>query len=252
MTTTTTTEARAEARAAGPVLDVSQLRVTFGGNVAVDSFDFNIRARERVGLIGPNGAGKSTCVNAITGYVKSKGQVTLGGSDVRSLSAYRRARHGIVRTWQNLELFSTMTVEENVAFGASLADGGRAAHREATDRTLDLLGLDAVRRRVVSDLAYGSRKVVELGRALASSPRVLLLDEPMAGLDTNEKATFVRVLDDVFNRTDSAVLLIEHDMFAVEALTERVYVLDAGRLIASGPFREVAQQQHVIDAYLGA
>src|SRR4051812_5745066 len=99
MTSTTTTEARAESRPDAPVLEVEQLRVTFGGNVAVDSFDFDIRARERVGLIGPNGAGKSTCVNAITGYVRSKGRVTLGGSDVRSLSAHRRARHGIVRTW---------------------------------------------------------------------------------------------------------------------------------------------------------
>ncbi|TAM66238.1 MAG: ABC transporter ATP-binding protein [Microbacteriaceae bacterium] len=234
------------------VLEVSGLRVQFGGNIAVDSFDLKISPKERVGLIGPNGAGKSTCVNAITGYIKSDGKIVLGGIDIGSLSATKRARNGLVRSWQNLELFATMTVEENIHFGAELASKSRHAQADVTRRVLDLLGLQYLRHRTVGDLAYGSRKVVELGRALAASPRVLLLDEPMAGLDTNEKGTFIDVLKEVFDQTDAAVLLIEHDMFAVEALTERVQVLDAGKLIASGPFQEVAKQQIVIDAYLGA
>ena len=250
MTNATATEKSTST--AAPVLEVAGLRVQFGGNIAVDSFDLAIRPRDRVGLIGPNGAGKSTCVNAITGFVRSKGKVILGGTDIGALSATRRARSGLVRTWQNLELFGTMTVVENIQFGAALGGRSSQRHRQDTDRILELLGIDYLRRKRVADLAYGSRKVVELGRALAASPRVLLLDEPMAGLDTNEKGTFVEALKNVFDHTEAAVVLIEHDMFAVDALTERVEVLDAGKVIASGPFRDVAKQQIVIDAYLGA
>lgn len=238
-----------------PVLDVRGLKVQFGGNVALDTFDLRLWPKDRVGLIGPNGAGKSTCVNAITGYVKSTGDIHLGGANLASTPACKRARAGLVRTFQNLELFLSMTVEENIWFGAGLGSGAQVSktgRRDALANILSILDLERDRKRPVSELAYGTRKVVELGRALVSSPRVLLLDEPMAGLDTSEKAQFVDVLRDVFDKSDSAILLIEHDMFAVEALTESVYVLDAGRLIASGPFQEVSCQQNVIDAYLGA
>jgi branched-chain amino acid transport system ATP-binding protein len=234
-----------------PVLEVDGLTVRFGGNTAVDGFSLTLRQRERVGLIGPNGAGKSTCVNAITGYVRSQGSVVVDGVSLQGASPQRRSRAGMVRTFQNLELFLSMTVAENVAFGA---DGSRTGSEQRADlrRTLELLHLDGLHDRPVSSLAYGTRKLVELGRALVGSPRLLLLDEPMAGLDTGEKAEFVEVLDGIFAELESAVLLIEHDMFAVEQLTETVYVLDAGSLIASGPFHEVARQQAVIDAYLGA
>jgi ABC-type branched-subunit amino acid transport system ATPase component len=234
-----------------PVLEVTDLTVRFGGNTAVDSFSLTLMPRQRVGLIGPNGAGKSTCVNAITGYVRSYGTIRVDGETVAGSSPQRRSRAGIVRTFQNLELFLSMTVIENVTFGVDRRQSG-AEQRAAVARTIELLHLESVRHRTVSELAYGTRKLVELGRALVGTPRLLLLDEPMAGLDTGEKAEFVHVLDGIFADLDSAVLLIEHDMFAVEQLTETVYVLDAGKLIASGPFQHVAQQQAVIDAYLGA
>ncbi|WP_051423078.1 ABC transporter ATP-binding protein [Arthrobacter sp. MA-N2] len=238
-----------------PVLDVRGLKVQFGGNIALDTFDLQLWPKDRVGLIGPNGAGKSTCVNAITGYVKSSGDIRLGGVNLASAAPHKRSRAGLVRTFQNLELFLSMTVEENIWFGAGLGSDTPVStthRREALGNILSILGLERDRKRPVSELAYGTRKVVELGRALVGSPRVLLLDEPMAGLDTSEKAQFVGVLRDAFDKTDSAILLIEHDMFAVEALTDTVCVLDAGRLIASGSFLEVSRQQTVIDAYLGA
>jgi branched-chain amino acid transport system ATP-binding protein len=234
-----------------PVLEVTDLTVRFGGNTADDCFSLTLMARQRVGLIGPNGAGKSTCVNAITGYVRSQGTIRVDRETVAGSSPQRRSRAGMVRTFQNLELFLSMTVIENVAFGADRRQSA-AEQRAAVDRTIELLHLEDLRHRTVSELAYGTRKLVELGRALVGTPRLLLLDEPMAGLDTREKAEFVQVLDGIFADLDSAVLLIEHDMFAVEQLTDTVYVLDAGKLIASGPFHQVAQQQSVIDAYLGA
>jgi branched-chain amino acid transport system ATP-binding protein len=145
-----------------------------------------------------------------------------------------------------------MTVRENVHFGAELSDRSRNTRRKAAADAMELLGLGALAERAVSDLSYGNRKIVELARALAADPRILLLDEPMAGLDTHEKRQFVDTLDMVFDNTECAVLLIEHDMFAVGALTHRVLVIDAGKTIASGTLQEVSAEQRVIDAYLGA
>lgn len=238
-----------------PVLEVRDLTVRFGGNAALDHFELKLNAKENVGLIGPNGAGKSTCVNAITGYVKCRGEVSLGGVRIDSLPPYKRARAGLVRTFQSPELFVTMTVEENIEFGARVGIAGPRISkiaRKSVNRTLEILNLTEHRDKQISTLAFGTRKVVELGRAIAGVPKVLLLDEPMAGLDTSEKSHFIEVLKGVFAEIDSAILLIEHDMFAVEELTNRVYVLDGGCLIASGSFQEVTSQDIVIEAYLGA
>lgn len=237
-----------------PVLEVRHLSVRFGGNVAVDNLDLTLRRSERVGLIGPNGAGKSTCVNAVSGYTRCAGEVRLDGDSLRGTAPFRRARRGLVRTFQHLELFDSMSVSDNVTFGAGLAGSlsSKRSRHARVDEVLELLDLSRHRDQPVSRLAYGTRKVVELARALVSEPKVLLLDEPMAGLDTAEKTHFVNVLRGVFRELDAAVLLIEHDMFAVEELTQSVYVLNAGKLIASGPFRDIAKQQVVIDAYLGA
>lgn len=235
-----------------PILEVRDLTVRFGGVTAVDGFTLELAAKERMGLIGPNGAGKSTCINAITGYVRSGGDVSVDGTNVSHLPPYKRSRAGMVRTFQNLELFLSMTVEENVAFGIDVRrEESKRGGREAFDRTMELLRLGPVRDRTVSELAYGTRKLVELGRALVAEPKILLLDEPMAGLDTGEKSEFVEVLRGIFAGLDSAILLIEHDMFAVEQLTDHVYVLDAGKVIATGTFQDVTKKQSVIDAYLG-
>lgn len=235
-------------------LSTSGLTVAFGGTRALDSFSLSVRTGERVGLIGPNGAGKSTFINAVTGYLRSSGTIQLEGRSPKGMSPHRRARLGLVRTFQNLGLFTTMTVAENIELGRR-RPGSSIAHENSEEFDVasiaGLLGLESRLNATVRDLPYGTRKLVELARAMASRPRVLLLDEPVAGLDTAEKARFVKVLGEVLDRLGCATVLVEHDMFTVEALTSRVYVLSSGTQIASGPFSEVARDPLVVSAYLG-
>lgn len=236
-------------------LTTKDLTVSFGGTKALNGFSMSVHKGERVGLIGPNGAGKSTFINAVTGLAKSTGTVHLGEHALRGGSPHKFARMGIVRTFQHLSLFDTMTVGENIRLGSKrrgAVASGRPAASSDLDEVIDLLGLARVIDATVRDLPYGTRKLVELARAMASRPDVLLLDEPVAGLDTGEKARFVEVLSQMLDALHCATVIVEHDMFTVEALTDRVYVLSSGSEIAAGPFKTVARDPQVITAYLGA
>lgn len=236
-------------------LVATDLTVSFGGTKALDSFCMSVSRGERVGLIGPNGAGKSTFINAVTGNAKSTGTVHLGGQLLRRAAPHRVARMGLVRTYQHLSLFDTMTVRDNIMLGAKRKGPGRDGQGGPAldfDGVVELLNLQSVVGATVRDLPYGTRKLVELARAMVARPEVLLLDEPVAGLDTAEKARFVAVLKGALDALGCATVLVEHDMPTVQALTDRVHVLSSGCEIASGPFADVARDPVVITAYLGA
>jgi branched-chain amino acid transport system ATP-binding protein len=230
-----------------PLLALEHVTRTFGGIVALDDVTLDVEASEIVGLIGPNGAGKTTAFNIITRlYRPDEGAVLFDGKSLLSTPPHRVVGLGIARTFQNVELFQTMTVRENVLVGAHARRGERSA-----DELLDYVGLTPVARRVVRGLPFGTRKRIELARALASGPRLLLLDEPAGGVnheEVTELGEFIRRLRTDFELT---ILLVEHHMALVMALAERVHVLDFGRTIASGTPREVQANQAVIEAYLG-
>lgn len=230
-----------------PLLEVRNVTRRFGGIVALDDVSFEVEAGEIVGLIGPNGAGKTTAFNVITRlYKPDEGQLLFEGESLLGTPPHAVIRRGIARTFQNLELFRTMTVRENVMVGAH-ARGGRSV-----DELLDYAGIADVAERRAGTLPYGVLKRVETARALASGPKLLLLDEPAGGLSHEEVdrlGAFIRAMRDDFSLT---VLLVEHHMNLVMGISERVYVLDFGRTIAAGTPGEVQRDQAVIEAYLGA
>ena len=241
------------------LLEVEHVFVTFGGVHAVDDFSLSLPLGGRIAVIGPNGAGKSTLVKSIAGdLVPDAGDVRFEGRSVRRLSAPRRARLGIGRTFQNLELFLSMSVLDNVLtamdseatlFG-SLHNVRRGANRKK--RALDALSLFDIDRyadMLTSALPYGVRKLVELSQVLVTEPRLLLLDEPVAGLHDSKE--FVASLVEALDRRECGVLLIEHDMPTVQAICDSVYVLDSGQTIAQGSYAEVSMDARVIEAYLG-
>jgi ABC-type branched-subunit amino acid transport system ATPase component len=240
------------------LLDLVGVSKHFGGVSAMQDVTLSIGPGRRVGLIGPNGAGKSTVVNTIAGGLKpSSGEVMFEGASIRRLPAQERFRRGVSRTFQNLELFLSMSVLENVVVategkapvGASLRRGHNKAARAQAMHALELLGIEEYADMPAGELPYGVRKLVELSRAFVTRPKLLLLDEPVAGLsDTDE---FLSVLGAGLDELGCAVLLVEHDMPTVQRLTEYVYVLETGRLIASGTYAEVSKDPHVIEAYLG-
>lgn len=242
----------------GQLLDFRDVSKRFGGVVATQSVSLSIAPGQRVGLIGPNGAGKSTVVNMISGVLRpSSGVITFDGRDLRMLPAHKRHELGISRTFQNLEMFPTMTVLENVMVAAEgtvpLVRSLTPSHdRRTRTRALDALELMNIREYQdvpASELPYGIRKLTELSRAFVGRPKLLLLDEPVAGLsDTDE---FLEVLGRVLDTFKCGVLLVEHDMPTVQRLTEYVYVLETGQLIAEGSYSEVSKNPRVIEAYLG-
>jgi ABC-type branched-subunit amino acid transport system ATPase component len=247
-------------------LSVHDLTVRFGGATAVERFSFDAPTRRVTGLIGPNGAGKTTTFNACTGLLApTAGSVRLDGADIRRLSSAARARRGLGRTFQQVELFDSLTVAENVAIGREGAlaaanpirhilgrSGDRAAVQEATAEALELCGMTALAGVRAGSLPTGHRRLVELARALAGRFHVLLLDEPSAGLDESESETFAAILQRVVAERDTGILLVEHDMGLVMDVCEHIYVLDFGKPLFSGTPAEVASSRIVRDAYLGA
>ena len=243
-----------------PLLRVTDLSVTFGVVRAVDQVALSVDAGELVGLIGPNGAGKTTTVDAVCGFVPHGGSVRFEGRELQGWAPYRRARVGLARTWQSLELFDDLTVLESCAVGAELPSWStalRSAVRPhgardvaAAEAALAAVGLDDVADRWPAELSLGQRKLVAVARALAARPRLLLLDEPAAGLDSEESLELGRRLRDLV-ATGLGVLLIDHDMGLVLGTCDRVDVLEFGRIIASGTPEAIREDARVVEAYLG-
>lgn len=243
------------------VLQTQGLSVLFGGVHANRDLNIRVEPGQLVGLIGPNGAGKTTFIDALTGFVQSSGQIMFGGGDISGWSAHRRAKAGLVRTWQSTELFNDLTVAENLMVGGDkasiaqvLADvvlpGRKQRARTEVDDALDRFELGRFADRMPEDLSHGQRKLVGVARALAAAPRLVLMDEPAAGLDSHESVELGRHLRGVVD-DGPAILLIDHDMDLVLTVCDYIYVLDAGRLIAEGNPGTIRRDARVLSAYLG-
>src|SRR3954447_724733 len=248
-----------------PLLDAIEITKGFGGIRALDAVSLHVNAGEAVGLVGPNGAGKTTLFNCMLGLLRpDDGKVRFDGRDLTRTPVHKRARLGIGRTFQRIELFAGMSAREHllVAERARRGDGalwkdvlgmGRPKRDELSrvDATIELLGLGRDADRPIEALSLGRGRIVEVGRALMTEPRLLLLDEPSSGLDHVETAELADVLRLVNAERGTAILLVEHDVEMVSQLVERVFVLDFGTLIASGPTQEVFADANVRRAYIG-
>lgn len=242
-----------------PLLEVRGLTVRFGGLTALDGVDLEVGRDQISGLIGPNGAGKTTLFNAVSGLVvPSEGRILYDGRDITGWSRHRRGRAGIVRSFQRLELFSGLTVRDNLLAGWEAAARKRPRHsrvegRQLVESVIDRLGLGPLADRVAGQLSTAQGRLVELGRALCARPRLLLLDEPSSGLDQHETARLRDILLDVAGRDDAgpAVLLVEHDVALVMEICHQITVLDFGQRIAAGCPWEVRSDPRVVAAYLG-
>ena len=242
-------------------LKLEKIRVTFGPVVAVDGVDLQVEPGEVVGVIGANGAGKTTLIDAITGFVGSQGKIDLGGQDVSSLPAHGRARAGIARSWQTLELIEDLSVFDNLRtasdsgrWWSTLLDLIRPKRGRATAAmvgAIEALGLDAYLSRSPSELTTGQRKLVALARAMASEPSVLLLDEPCSGLDQHEREEVGRVIRMLAETWGMGVLLVEHDIHLVRRIADRIVALDFGQVIARGTSEQVLTDPRVMSAFLG-
>jgi branched-chain amino acid transport system ATP-binding protein len=249
-------------------LEVQDLHLSFGGLTALNGISLAVDSGEIFAIIGPNGAGKTCILNCICRfYHPDKGKILFEDQDITQLASHRVAELGIARTFQNIELFQGMTVLDNIKLGAHvhlrsgfLSGGfywGKARNeevklrREIEERIVDLLEIQAIRKKIVGTLPYGLQKRVELARALAMQPKILLLDEPMAGMNLEETEDMARFILDINEERRVAIVLIEHDMGVVMDISDRVFVLDFGTKIAEGQPQEIQHNEHVINAYLG-
>ncbi len=256
-----------QAHIGAPILQLEGISLAFGGVQALQDISFDVREHEIRAIIGPNGAGKSSMLNVINGiYKPQQGRITFRGQTFSHMEPWQVARMGIARTFQNLALFKGMSVLDNIMTGRNLrmksnllqqalrlgaAEREEIAHRERAEEIIDFLEIQAWRKTPVGRLPYGLQKRVDLGRALAMEPAVLLLDEPMAGMNVEEKQDMCRFVLDVNNEFGTTIVLIEHDMGVVMDISDRVVVLDYGRKIGDGAPDEVRGNEDVIRAYLG-
>ena len=238
------------------LLEAEGISVRFGALSALDDVTITVGPGRLVGLIGPNGAGKTTFVDAVTGFTPSRGTVRFDGRDMTDLPPHRRARAGVARTWQSVELFDDLTIAENLSALAHRPSAldfvrpGRARDDAAAQQALAAMGVEDLADRMPGDLSHGQRTLAGVARALVTSPALVCMDEPAAGLDTAESSRLghrIRTIADL----GTAVLLIDHDMSLVLAVCDEIYVVDFGRVIAHGPPDEIRTDPRVIEAYLG-
>lgn len=250
------------------VLSVDALTIRFGGLTAVDTVSFDVSEREVYTIVGPNGAGKTTIFNMISRiYDPSEGRISFMGDDITAVPAHKVAGIGIARTFQNIELFEHASVLHNLLVGrhckshtnvfqelAFLPSVRKAeiAHREKVEEVIDFLDLQPYRDQYIANLPYGVRKVVELGRALCTEPKLLLLDEPASGLNVEETENVAFWIDDIKNDLGITILMVEHDMSLVSEVSDRVLAMNDGKVIAEGTSADVQSHPEVLRAYLGA
>ncbi|MEE4351547.1 MAG: ABC transporter ATP-binding protein [Desulfatiglans sp.] len=250
-----------------PALEVQEVSLSFGKLQAINDVSLRVSKRNIVAIIGPNGAGKTSLLNSITGFYRpQKGTILFEGTDITSWKPDKIARIGIGRTFQKIELFSGLTTLDNIMAGrhilmrpdpfAGAIYFGRTRneeikHRQAVEEIIDFLDIEFIRERIVESLAAGLKKRVELGRALALEPKLLILDEPMAGMNMEEKEDMARFILDIREERKIPIILVEHDMEVVMDISDRVFVLDFGIKIAEGTPKEIKENPDVIRVYLG-